>query len=87
LRQRCHSDRSRAASQKKLGDLSGADNGQNNVDRNQNNVDVDFYLQHFDKPVEKSTMEAIKVLIEERNKMQKKGSSQKSAAGASGLLA
>jgi hypothetical protein len=44
-------------------------------------------LQHFDKPVEKSTMEAIKVLIEERNKMQKKGSSKKSAAGASGLLA
>jgi hypothetical protein len=32
-------------------------------------------------------MEAIKVLIEERNKMQKKGSNQKSAAGASGLLA
>lgn len=65
---------------KKLGDLSGDDNSQNAPDN-------DFYMQHFAKPVDKSTMEAITMLIEQGTKKQKKGASQKRAAVAPALEA
>lgn len=65
---------------KKLGDLSG--------EEQQQNPDVfEFYAQHFERPIDKSKMEAIKVLIEQGNNKQKKDVKYKRAMVAPGLVA
>lgn len=71
----------------KLGDLSGEENRQISEENNQNSADLDFYTQHFEKPIDKTKMEAFKVLIEEDAKKEKKGSFQKKATVAPGLEA
>lgn len=50
---------------KKLGELTGEDNT-----TNADELELELYMQHFDRPVELSKMEAIKVLIEEGNILQ-----------------
>lgn len=40
-------------------------------DTNQDEADFDFYAQHFERPIEKSKMEAIHI-IEQGNKKPKK---------------
>jgi hypothetical protein len=65
---------------KKLGDLAGEEDTQNTTD-----ADFDFYAQHFEMPLEKNKMEAIKVLIEHSASMQKKGASQKKGTVQVGL--
>jgi hypothetical protein len=57
---------------KKLGELSGEETNQDEADS-----DFDLYAQHFERPIDKSKMEAITVLIEEGNKKQKKSSANK----------
>jgi hypothetical protein len=54
---------------KKLGDLAGEEPA-----ADEQEPDFDFYAQHFQRPIEKNKMEAIRVLIEEGNKKMKMGS-------------
>lgn len=56
-------------------------------DDNENIPDHDFYLQHFNQPVDSHKMEAIKVLIDQGAKKQKKGIAQKKMAVAQVLEA
>ena len=51
---------------KKLGDLSG-------MEKDPINDEFEFYALHFERPMEKNTMEAIQGLIEQVNTSQKKG--------------
>jgi hypothetical protein len=71
---------------KKLGNLAGT------VDMGTNKLptpdDFDLYAQHFARPLEKSTMEAIQHLIEHGAMIQKKkGDIQREAAENQGLVA
>jgi hypothetical protein len=65
---------------KKLGDLSGEEQ-QHNTD------DFEFYARHFERPLDKSKMEAIQVLIEQGIKTHMKGNNRKSAKVAPSLTA
>jgi hypothetical protein len=65
---------------KKLGDLSGEEQ-QHNTD------DFEFYAQHFERPLDKSKMEAIQVLIEQGTKTHMKENNRKSTKVAPGLTA
>lgn len=65
---------------KKLGDLSGEE-------QQQNPDDFEFYAQHIERPIDKSKMEAIKVLIEQGSNKQKKGLNYKKATVAPSLVA
>jgi hypothetical protein len=65
---------------KKLGELSGEETNQDEADS-----DFDLYAQHFERPTDKSKMEAITVLIEEGNKKQKKSSANKRMTAQVGL--
>jgi hypothetical protein len=65
---------------KKLGDLSG-------MEKDPINDEFEFYAQHFERPMEKNTMEAIQKLIEQANTSQKKGHNQRDAAAVPELLA
>jgi len=49
-----------------LGDLSG-------MEKDPINDEFEFYVHHFERPMEKNTMEAIQGLIEKVNTSQKKG--------------
>jgi ABC-type Fe2+-enterobactin transport system substrate-binding protein len=64
----------------KLGELSGEETNQDEADS-----DFDLYAQHFERPIDKSKMEAITVLIEEGNKKQKKSSANKRMTAQVGL--
>jgi hypothetical protein len=55
---------------KKLGDLAGEEPASDKPD-------FDFYAQHFQRPINKDKMEAIKTLIEQSCKKQKKNNSSK----------
>jgi hypothetical protein len=55
---------------RKLGDLSGEE-------INHAETDFDFYAQHFERPIDKSKMEAVQVLIEQGNKKLKKSSTNR----------
>jgi hypothetical protein len=63
---------------KKLGDLAG---------KNSTPDDFDIYAQHFARPLEKTTMEAIQDLIEHGAMIQKKDNIQREAAKNPGLAA
>jgi hypothetical protein len=67
---------------KKLGDLSGIAKEPTNGD-----FEFEFYAQHFERPMEKNTMEAIQELIEQGNISQKKGHNQRSVAAAPEMVA
>jgi len=64
---------------KKLGELSGSV-------VQQSSDEFDLYAKHFDRPIDKSKTEAIKVLIEEGIKQRKKGNNRKTATVAPGLV-
>ena len=64
----------------KLGELSGSVVQQSSDEFN-------LYAQHFNRPIDKSKTEAIKVLIEEGIKQRKKGNNRKTMTVAPGLVA
>jgi hypothetical protein len=65
---------------KKLGDLVGEKT-------NQDEADFDFYAQHFERPIDKTKMEAIQMLIEQGNRKTKKSTNRKRMATQVGLEA
>lgn len=69
---------------KKLGNLAGIDN--TSIVKHPCD-DFDLYVQHFARPVEKTTMDAIQDLIEHGAKIQKKAGDQREAAGTPGRVA
>jgi len=71
-------------------DLSGQSaigHGLSGEDTTQDTPDIDFYVQHFDQPIESAKMEAIKMLIEQEAKKQKTSAIQKKAAVAPAMEA
>ncbi|CAD6255677.1 unnamed protein product [Miscanthus lutarioriparius] len=70
---------------KKLGDLAGTDN--TGANKPPIPDEFDLYAQHFARPVEKATMDAIQDLIEHGALIQKKCDNQGEAAAAPGLVA
>ena len=56
-------------------------------DTTQDTPDIDFYMQHFDQPIESAKMEATKMLIEQEAKKQKTSAIQKKAAVAPAMEA
>jgi hypothetical protein len=65
---------------KKLGDLVGEKT-------NQDEANFDFYAQHFERPIDKTKMEAIQMLIEQGNRKTKKSTNRKRMATQVGLEA
>jgi len=53
----------------------------------QSSDEFDLYAKHFDRPIDKSKTEAIKVLNEEGIKQHKKGNNRKTTTVAPGLVA
>jgi hypothetical protein len=70
---------------KKLGDLAGTVNM--GTSKNSTPDDFDLYAQHFARPLEKTTMEAIQDLIEHGAMIQKKDGIQREAAENPGMAA
>jgi hypothetical protein len=71
---------------KKLGDLVSTDN----TSANKPPIPEEFdhlYAQHFARPIEKTTMDAIQDLIEHGALIQMKSGNQGEAAAAPGLVA
>jgi hypothetical protein len=54
---------------------------------NQDEADFDFYAQHFERPIDKTKMEAIQMLIEQGNRKTKKSTNRKRMATQVGLEA
>lgn len=67
---------------KKLGDLAGTASA--TPVKNTNTEDFDLYAEHFVRPVEKATMDAIQDLIEHSAMIQKKSNDQGLASEAPG---
>jgi hypothetical protein len=65
---------------KKLGDLAGEE-------INQDEADFDFFARHFERPIDKTKMEAIQMLIEHGNRKTKKSTNSKRMAARVGLEA
>jgi hypothetical protein len=63
---------------RKLGELVGDET-------NTDELEYDFYAQHFERPIEQSKMEAIQVLIEQGNTKMKKGSNMERRTAEVGL--
>jgi hypothetical protein len=63
---------------RKLGELAGDET-------NTDELNYDFYAQHFERPIEQSKMEAIQVLIEQGNKKMRKGSNMERRTAEVGL--
>jgi hypothetical protein len=65
---------------KKLGELLG-------VEKDHTNDEFEFYAQHFARPMEKDTMEAIQGLIEQAHANQKKGQNKRNVVSVPERLA